>query len=264
MTKNIDFGGTLGDIRKLKSNIKSCVSNKGVEYDMVASRVSDLIKSNVFIVQRDGRIIGRHLMAGGNCEFLYDSLKSNLFPDKVVKRINACHAVEIANDNVSLFDGSSSDMHLIYVPIIGGVENMFGTIVLMRIGNDFTLRDVLIAEYLSPLVGIEILGEINRSIEADIQSRNAVQKIMQILSHSEQEAVRYVIAELNGSKGIIIGSKIADKIGITRSVIANALRKLESAGVIESRSLGMKGTYVEILSQTFVEELGEPASIRVA
>ena len=28
----------------------------------------------------------------------------------------------------------------------------------------------------------------------------------------------------------------ADRVGITRSVIVNALRKLESAGVIESRS----------------------------
>lgn len=33
----------------------------------------------------------------------------------------------------------------------------------------------------------------------------------------------------------------ADRIEITRSVIVNALRKLESAGIIESRSLGRKG-----------------------
>ncbi len=40
---------------------------------------------------------------------------------------------------------------------------------------------------------------------------------------------------------VIVASKVADRVGITRSVIVNALRKLESAGVIESRSLGMKG-----------------------
>ncbi|MDX5324286.1 MAG: GTP-sensing pleiotropic transcriptional regulator CodY, partial [Exiguobacterium sp.] len=43
--------------------------------------------------------------------------------------------------------------------------------------------------------------------------------------------------------------------GITRSVIVNALRKLESAGVIESRSLGMKGTYIKILNDNFLFEL---------
>ena len=43
--------------------------------------------------------------------------------------------------------------------------------------------------------------------------------------------------------------------GITRSVIVNALRKLESAGVVEVRSLGMKGTYIRILNDYLLEEL---------
>jgi transcriptional pleiotropic repressor len=33
------------------------------------------------------------------------------------------------------------------------------------------------------------------------------------------------------------------------------LRKLESAGVIESRSLGMKGTFIKVLNDKFLEEL---------
>lgn len=45
--------------------------------------------------------------------------------------------------------------------------------------------------------------------------------------------------------------------GITRSVIVNALRKLESAGVIESRSLGMKGTYIKVLNDKFLNALAE-------
>ena len=53
----------------------------------------------------------------------------------------------------------------------------------------------------------------------------------------------------------MIASKIADKVGITRSVIVNALRKLESAGIIESRSLGMKGTYIKVLNVYLLEEL---------
>ena len=37
--------------------------------------------------------------------------------------------------------------------------------------------------------------------------------------------------------------------GITRSVIVNALRKFESAGIIESRSSGMKGTYIKVCNE---------------
>lgn len=38
-------------------------------------------------------------------------------------------------------------------------------------------------------------------------------------------------------------------------VIVNALRKLESAGVIESRSLGMKGTFIKVKKEKFLDEL---------
>ena len=37
----------------------------------------------------------------------------------------------------------------------------------------------------------------------------------------------------------------------------NALRKFESAGVIESRSSGMKGTYIKVLNEVIFDELEE-------
>ncbi|MCB6331473.1 GTP-sensing pleiotropic transcriptional regulator CodY, partial [Blautia faecis] len=52
-----------------------------------------------------------------------------------------------------------------------------------------------------------------------------------------------------------------DRFGITRSVIVNALRKLESAGVIESRSSGMKGTYIKVVNDLIFDELNRAGSI---
>ena len=75
------------------------------------------------------------------------------------------------------------------------------------------------------------------------------------LSYSELEAIEHIFEELKGNEGLLVASKIADRVGITRSVIVNALRKLESAGVIESRSLGMKGTYIKVLNDKFLLEL---------
>ena len=60
---------------------------------------------------------------------------------------------------------------------------------------------------------------------------------------------------MDGKEGILVASKIADRVGITRSVIVNALRKFESAGVIESRSSGMKGTYIKVLNDVVFDEL---------
>ena len=67
--------------------------------------------------------------------------------------------------------------------------------------------------------------------------------------------MRHIFEELGGTEGFLVASRVADRVGITRSVIVNALRKFESAGVIESRSLGMKGTFIRVLNHKLLEEL---------
>ena len=74
---------------------------------------------------------------------------------------------------------------------------------------------------------------------------------------SELEAIIHIFFFFDGDEGILVASKIADRVGITRSVIVNALRKFESAGVIESRSSGMKGTYIKVLNEVIFDELEE-------
>jgi len=52
-----------------------------------------------------------------------------------------------------------------------------------------------------------------------------------------------------------VASKIASRVVINASVIVNALRKFESAGFIESKSLGMKGTFIRVLNDRLLDEL---------
>ena len=75
------------------------------------------------------------------------------------------------------------------------------------------------------------------------------------MSFSELQAIKHIFSELDGEEGILVASKVADRVGITRSVIVNALRKFESAGVIEARSSGMKGTYIKVLNDVVFDEL---------
>ena len=100
------------------------------------------------------------------------------------------------------------------------------------------------------------LREKSEEIEEEARSKAVVQMAINSLSYSELEAIEHIFEELNGNEGLLVASKIADRVGITRSVIVNALRKLESAGVIESRSLGMKGTYIKVLNSKFLDGIG--------
>ena len=108
-----------------------------------------------------------------------------------------------------------------------------------------------------PIVGLEIQRNKLLEQEEEERERQVVQMAIGTLSYSEVEAVVHIFDELEGMEGLLVASKVADRSGITRSVIVNALRKLESAGVIESRSLGMKGTYIKIVNSKFREELAK-------
>lgn len=65
----------------------------------------------------------------------------------------------------------------------------------------------------------------------------------------------HIINELKDhNEAIIVTSQIADKAGITRSVAVNALRKLQSAKIVESQSLGAKGTFVKVINPAIYKE----------
>ena len=91
----------------------------------------------------------------------------------------------------------------------------------------------------------------------NIRERDSVKVALGTLSYSELEAAEHIFQELDGDEGLLVASKIADRVGITRSVIVNALRKFESAGVIESKSLGMKGTYIRVLNKFLLEAINK-------
>ena len=237
-----------------------------LDYIKLAKLLSEFSKANVYILGRDGKILGYAWVPEYSSRTLSSLMKDGYMPEEFVERMNRCRESEINDQDAYLFDDEnkkSPEKHLMYVPIYGAAAERLGTVVLVRSATVFETRDVLLAEYLGTLVGVEMLYDRNRNIEERSRDRVSVQMAMRALSYSEVESMKHIMAELGGHEGVAVASKVADRVGVTRSVIVNALRKLESAGLIESRSLGMKGTYIKVLSPLFVEELGAATSSRV-
>jgi len=137
---------------------------------------------------------------------------------------------------------------------MGGGERL-GTLVLARMDKEFSDEDLILAEHAATVTAMEILRYNQEKVEEETRQRTAVQVALGTLSFSELNAMRHIFEELGGTEGFLVASKVADRVGITRSVIVNALRKFESAGGIESRSLGMKGTFIRVLNPKLLEEL---------
>lgn len=145
-----------------------------------------------------------------------------------------------------------------YIGMVAPIDiagERLGTLVMYRVRDMYDIEDIILAEYGATVVGLEIMRSINEENSEEMRKASIVKSAISTLSFSEQEAIKHIFEELDGTEGILVASKVADRVGITRSVIVNALRKFESAGVIESRSLGMKGTYIKILNDILMDEI---------
>lgn len=106
-----------------------------------------------------------------------------------------------------------------------------------------------------PLISL-LMKNIYCAIENNIKNQiRSAKVVISSLSTSEFLALKYVFEKLEGNGGIIVISEIAKKANITRSIIVNAIKKIESAGIVDSRSLGMKGTKIDIKNKYFRLEL---------
>ena len=248
--------------RKVGRAVQAKREGEPLNYSHLSEMLSEFSTANVYIVDKSGRLLGYNWLPEYTSKALSESFRDGVMPEEFVVRMNRCRDSEIHDEDASLFDddyeGVKPEKHLMYVPIIGASAERLGTIMLVREKVPFIVDDVLLAEYLGMLAGIQILNERAKVLEETARSRLSVQMAMRALSYSELESMKHIIAELNGPEGVAIASKVADRVGVTRSVIVNALRKLESAGLIESRSLGMKGTYIKILSPLLLEYLEKP------
>jgi transcriptional pleiotropic repressor len=232
-----------------------------VVFGDICKLLSEVLESDVYVISRKGKILGYNLCSGFECTVVNDKVLKNMrFPeDYNSKLLN----IDETKANLSKTEHCVLDEELectlddkisTIVPIIGSRERL-GTLLLSRFQKPFTEDDLVLAEYSSTIVGLEILRSKQEVIEEEARKKAVVQLAIGTLSYSELEAVEHIFNELEGNEGLLVASKIADKVGITRSVIVNALRKFESAGVIESRSLGMKGTHIKVLNDKLIDEL---------
>ncbi|WP_163101499.1 GTP-sensing pleiotropic transcriptional regulator CodY [Peribacillus alkalitolerans] len=250
----------LAKTRKINSMLQNA-AGKPVNFKEMSQSLSDVIESNVFVVSRRGKLLGFAINQLIENERMKKMLEDRQFPEGYTKNLfniqETSSNLDVESEytafpveNKELFKSGFTTI----VPIIGGGERL-GTLILARLEEMFHDDDLILAEYGATVVGMEILREKAEEIEEEARSKAVVQMAISSLSYSELEAIEHIFEELKGNEGLLVASKIADRVGITRSVIVNALRKLESAGVIESRSLGMKGTYIKVLNDKFLFEL---------
>ena len=236
----------LDKTRKINKLLHNNNSHK-VVFNDICDVLSDILASNVMVISKKGKILGLknredipeiHELIEGKVGSLID----NMLNERLLLVLST-------KENVNLttlgFDGKDIDKyHGLLLPIDIAGERL-GTLFLYRLQTEYDIDDIILGEYGTTVVGLEMMRALNEENAEENRKLAIVRSAINTLSFSE----------LDGEEGILVASKVADRVGITRSVIVNALRKFESAGVIEARSSGMKGTYIKVLNDVVFDEL---------
>ena len=246
----------LDKTRKINKLLHNNNSSKVVFNDICAV-MTEILDSNVLVVSKKGKVLGtsKSVNVKEIKELLEERVGAHI--DKMLNE--RLLSILSTKENVNLETlGFSGDVVKGYQAIITPIDiagERLGTLFIYKQNEGYEIDDIILSEYGTAVVGLEMLRSVNEESAEETRKEHIVQSAISTLSFSELEAIVHIFDELNGAEGILVASKIADRVGITRSVIVNALRKFESAGVIESRSSGMKGTYIKVLNDYVFTEL---------
>ena len=246
----------LDKTRKIGKLLHNNNSSK-VVFNDICDVMKDILLSNVLVISKKGKIlgVGNRSEIETITELLYGEVGKFTDPLLNDRLLSVLSTKE--NVNLSTLGFEKTDIKK-YQAVIAPIEiagERLGTLFLYKCNEQYDIDDIILTEYGCTVVGLEMLRSVNKENAEENRKHQVVQSAMSTLSSSEEEAIVHIFEELNGMEGILVASKIADRVGITRSVIVNALRKFESAGVIESRSSGMKGTYIKVLNDAVYEEI---------
>lgn len=236
-------------------------SSRNVDYMEISGLLSTVMGTNVYIANKTGNLLGYACLDNFECDLMREKvLIPGKFPEYykewLLKIYDTSPNLTLKNKQCAFSIGIScifNNKYMTVVPIYGAGERI-GTLILAKFYTEFDTDDLILAEYAATVVGMEFLKDRNELIEEEARKKAAVEISLSTLSYSELEAIKHILNNLNGSEGLLVASAIADNVGITRSVIVNTLRKFESAGVIESKSLGMKGTFIKVLNDYLFEK----------
>ena len=252
-------------LEKTRKLSKLLQERDNAQYQDVANLMSDVIEANIYIVGNKGDVKGYSLRQDFVCRVVKEVVLNNgSFPAEYVQflmGIKETYAnIPHLNQNCT-FRGNQKCLFpakkTTVVPIFGNGERL-GTLIVAKPDSEFNDDDLVVAEYAATVLGVQILHEREARVQEETRKKLMVQIAFSTLSYSELEAIHNILGEVKeNGQGLLVASKIADRVGITRSVIVNALRKFESADLIETRSLGMKGTFIKIKNEYLLEELNK-------
>ena len=171
--------------REINTLIQSIAGVK-VDFNEVSEKVSRVLECNVFIVSRKGKLLGFGVNHKIENERIIEMLENRRFPEEYVNKImrvsETTENIDFDNE-LTIFptEDSFQDSETTILPIYGGGERL-GTLALGRVTEQFSQDDLVLAEYATTVVGMEILREKHEEIEKKARDKASIAMAIRSLS----------------------------------------------------------------------------------
>ena len=92
--------------------------------------------------------------------------------------------------------------------------------------------------------------------KGDKKMEKTIERVKKIISYSELDMLKGLVCEIGENVSIQLNvGTTANRLGATRSAATSVLRLLEVAGVLETRSMGTRGTYIKVIDRQALKEI---------
>lgn len=243
----------LDKTRKINQLLNRQESDK-VDFNDFCRVLSQEMKVNVLLISRKGKILGlkekKEIRVIPQLEHLvYGSYMDASVQERIMNILSTKENVNLLTLGLA-FEGAQDYQTMIAPVNMAG--RRLGTLFVYRQRAGFSIDDIILTEYGTMVIGLAMQRAESEEVTEEQRKEQDVQAAISTLSKLEARAMTCVLDELEEKgEGILVTSRLADKVGITRSVIVNALKKCESAGIIRTKSSGMKGTSIQIINDLF-------------
>lgn len=247
----------LDKTRKINQLLNRQESDK-VDFNEFCRILSQEMGVNVLLISRKGKILGlknrkRIRVIPQLVDLGYGSYIDISVQERLLNILSTKENVNLQTLGLS-FDGQQEDQTMVSPVNMAG--RRMGTLVVYRQSPGFTIDDIILTEYGTVVIGLAMQRAQSEETTEEQRKEQDVRAAIRTLSRLEAKAMVCVLEELEEADGgILVTSRLADQIGITRSVIVNGLKKCESAGIIHTKSFGMKGTSIQILNELLCRDM---------
>ena len=203
----------LDKTRKINKLLHNNSSQK-VVFNDICKVMSDILVSNVLVISRKGKVLGVSIIE--EVEEIKELIQDEVggYVDSMLNErlLNVLSTKENVNlETLGFAEGYSNKYQAIIAPIDIAGERL-GTLFMYKIENQYDIDDIILCEYGTTVVGLEMMRSVNEETAEEDRKVHIVKSAISTLSYSELEAIIHIFDELGQGEGILVASRIADKV----------------------------------------------------